>query len=153
MPLIDLPIKPDGCLVDVAIHVGEGRYQALLQAGLMPPQRFQGIGLIDPGASNTVIDQSVVQFLGLQSIGVAPTFTSTTGSIPHLCRLYDISVWFPQAPTLVQSQPGAHPVHLTLPVSEADFSASGFHALIGRDILARGVFIYNGLAGRFTLAF
>lgn len=153
MPLIDAPIQPAGCLVDIALHVGESRYRLLKQAGLPLPARFQGIGLTDPGASSTVIDQSVVSLLGLQSIGVAPRFTSTTGAIPHLCNVYDVSVWFPQPPTLVQAQPGAHPIHLTLPVSEADFSVSGFHVLIGRDILARGVFIYNGLTGRFTLAF
>jgi len=100
-----------------------------------------------------MIDQSVVQFLGLQPTGIVPTLTPSTGSNPHLCNQYDVSVWFPQAPTLTQAQPVPHPVHLTLPVSEADFSAQGFHVLIGRDILARGIFIYNGLAGRFTLAF
>ena len=153
MPLIDALISPTGCLVDIAIHVNEKRYQSLKNSGQALPPRFQGTGLVDPGASNTVIDLAIVQFLGLPSIGVVPRFTSTTGVVPHLINLYEVSVWFPQPPTLVQTQPSAHPVHLTLPVSEADFSTAGFHVLIGRDILASGVFIYYGLAGRFTLAF
>src|SRR5205823_1241843 len=105
------------------------------------------------GASNTMIDQSIVGLLNLQPTGQIPILTPSTGSTPHNCNQYDVSVWFPQAPTLVQAQPFPHPVHLTLPVTEADFSAQGFHVLIGRDILARGVLIYNGLYGRFTLAF
>jgi hypothetical protein len=153
MPLIDASITAAGCLVDIAIHIAESRYLSLKQAGIAPPPRFHGTGLVDPGASSTVIDFSIVQFLGLQSIGVVPSFTSTTGAIPHLTKRYAVSVWFPQPPTPVQAQPSAHPVHLNLPVIEADFSTAGFHVLIGRDILARAVFIYNGLAGRFTLAF
>jgi hypothetical protein len=99
-----------------------------------------------------MIDRSVVQLLGLQPTGQMNVLTAA-GSTPSVCNQYDVSVWFPQAPTLIQSQPAPHPVHLTLPVTESDFSQQGFHVLIGRDILARGVFIYNGLCGRFTLAF
>jgi len=100
-----------------------------------------------------MIDVSVVQLLGLQPTGVIPILTASTGSTPHNCNQYDVSVWFPQAPTLIHSQPMPYPVHLTLPVTETDFSAQGFQVLIGRDVLSRGVFIYNGLGGRFTLAF
>jgi hypothetical protein len=153
MPLLDAEITPAGCIVSIAIHVSAGRYQALTQAGQTPPQAFRGVGLVDSGASNTMIDHSVVQALGLQPTGVVPTLTPSTGPTPHLCDQYDVSVWFPQAPTLIQAQPSPHPIQLTLPVSGADFSAFGFDVLIGRDILGHGVFIYNGLTGRFTLAF
>ena len=151
--VLDAQITRAGCLGSVAIHVSTGRYHALVAAGLKVPPAFFGTGLIDPGASNTMIDQSVVRDLGLQPTGVVPTLTPSTGPTPHLCNQYDVSVWFTPGPTLVQAQPPPHPVHLTLPVSDADFSAAGFHVLIGRDILSRGIFIYNGLAGRFTLAF
>ena len=33
------------------------------------------------------------------------------------------------------------------------FANQGFHVLIGRDVLARCVFIYNGERGNYTLAF
>jgi hypothetical protein len=33
------------------------------------------------------------------------------------------------------------------------FQPQGFHALIGRDILARCLFTYNGDTGLFTLAY
>jgi len=100
-----------------------------------------------------MIDRSVVHLLGLQPTGVIPILTPSTGVTPHNCNQYDVSVWFAQAPTLIQALPVPHPVHLTLPVTETDFSVQGFQVLIGRDILARGVFICNGLCGRFTLAF
>jgi hypothetical protein len=99
-----------------------------------------------------MIDLSVVQRLGLQPTGQTNVLTAA-GSTPTVCNQYDVSVWFPLAPTLIRAQPVPHPVHLTLRVTESDFSAQGFQVLIGRDILALGVFIYNGLCGRFTLAF
>lgn len=153
MPLLDGQITMDGCIVDISINVSIGRFHALQQAGLNTPQAFFGRGLVDPGASNTMIDRTIVQQLGLQATGVVPTLTPSTGPIPHQCNQYDVSVWFPQAPTLVQAQTIPHPVYLILPVSEADFSASGFHVLIGRDILAHAIFVYNGRMGQFTLAF
>jgi hypothetical protein len=153
MPLVDAQIGTAGCLVNVTLHVSPGRYSALANAGQNPPPSYNGIGLVDTGASNTMIDRSVVGFLGLQPTGITRILTPSTGSTRFNVNQYDVSVWFPQAPTLIQTQAVPHPVHLTLPVAETDFSAHGFHVLIGRDILSRGVFIYNGLCGRFTLAF
>jgi hypothetical protein len=157
MPLVDAPISPAGCFVDVAIHISEGRVAALTAAGKPLRKPFLGAGLVDPGASNSMIDVTIVKMLGLQPTGVISILTPSTGSTPYNCNQYDVSVWFPQAPTLIQQtlQQAAtpHPVHLTLPVTDTDFSAQGFQVRIGRDVLARGVFIYNGLCGRFTLAF
>src|SRR5437588_10701293 len=112
MPLIDLQITSTGCVVVVSIHVSAGRYQALQQAGQVPPPIFNGRGLVDPGASITSIDPSVVKFLGLQPTGLVPMVTPSTGSTPHLCNQYDVSVWFPQAPTLVHAFPVPQPIPL-----------------------------------------
>jgi len=114
---------------------------------------FAGIGLVDSGASTSAIDLTVVAALGLQPISAVYALTASTGPAPISVNEYDVSVWFPQPSSAVQSQPSIHPIHHTLPVTEADFSLQGFHVLIGRDILARSLFIYNGLSGRFTLAF
>src|SRR5437870_10059746 len=116
MPLIDSQIVATGCLVVVTVHVSPGRFVALSSAGAPIPPAFTGSGLVDPGASNTMIDLSVVPLLGLQPTGVVPILTPSTGSTPYNCNQYDVSVWFPQAPTLKQAQPVPYPVHLTLPV-------------------------------------
>src|SRR5258708_10611510 len=144
MPLVDAQIAAGGCLVFVTVHVSTGRIIALTAAGQAQPFPVNGTGLVDSGASNSMIDVSVVQRLGLQPTGQTSVLTAA-GSTPSVCNQYDVSVWFPQAPTLIKAQPVPHPVHLTLPVTESDFSAQGFHVLIGRDILARRVFIYNVL--------
>lgn len=56
---------------------------------------------------------------------------------------------------LVIPAPGGSPlIFQTIPVIAADLlEAQGFHALIGRDILSRCLFSYNGEVGIFTLAY
>jgi hypothetical protein len=45
-------------------------------------------------------------------------------------------------------------LHLTIPVIAADLLVrQGFHALIGRDILAGCYLMYDGKTGLFTLAY
>src|SRR2546427_12458580 len=111
MPLVDAQIAAGGCLVFVTVHVSPGRFAAMTAAGQAPPQPVNGTGLVDSGASNSMIDRSVVQLLGLQPTGQMNVLTAA-GSTPSVCNQYDVSVWFPQAPTLIQSQPAPHPVHL-----------------------------------------
>lgn len=66
---------------------------------------------------------------------------------PAMCNQYDVSIVIPC--------PKALPFQvLTTAVTEHEFfNAQGFHALIGRDILSRCVFIYNGSVGLFTLGY
>ncbi|MBX9680609.1 MAG: hypothetical protein K2X38_17790 [Gemmataceae bacterium] len=57
-----------------------------------------------------------------------------------------MSVWFIENPNATSGkEPAIHPVHFTLPVLDADFSAQAIDALIGRDILDRCNFSYNGM--------
>ncbi len=75
--------------------------------------------------------------------------TPSTGSQPHTADQYDVSLLIP----------GALATHVplfvgNLPVMCAELLlAQGFHALIGRDILSRCLFAYNGATGTFTLAY
>ena len=75
--------------------------------------------------------------------------TPSTGTQPHQANQYDVSIVIP----------GATTSHLpfvmhTLPVVEAQLlTALGFHALIGRDVLASCLLVYDGATGQFTLAF
>ncbi len=42
---------------------------------------------------------------------------------------------------------------LTLPVIEAHLAHQGFQVLIGRDVLAHGIMVFNGVQRSITLAF
>ena len=52
-----------------------------------------------------------------------------------------------------QMQQPFHVISMTIPVVEADLSAHTIQALIGRDILARCMFFYNGPMGTISLSY
>lgn len=146
MPLFTLQNTPAGPMVDAFIGVSSGRSAALQQAGqpIPAPQRIRA--LIDTGASGSCVDPMIVNALGIQPTGTVPVNTPTTGMTPVVCNQYDVSIIIPPPKGIPFQVP-------TTAVTEHEFfAAQGFHALIGRDILARCLLIYNGQLNLFTLA-
>ena len=74
-----------------------------------------------------------------------PIMTPSTGAAHHVCNQYDVS--------LSLLHPNLSLTLNTVPVLESNLAAQGIQALIGRDILARCLFIYDGQFGNFSLAF
>ena len=146
MPLLTLPLGVDGAIVPVLFHFSGPRLQLLRAANQPFPMAFTGRGLIDTGASGSAIDSSVVQSLGLLPTGTINILTPSTGSVPHVCNQYDVSLTLLMAP-----QP--HVVSMIIPVLECQLLSQGIHALIGRDVLSSGMFVYNGKANTISLAF
>ncbi len=74
--------------------------------------------------------------------------TPSTGAVPAPAATYDVVIG------IFAGRPNdTHFVSDTLQVTSNDFSNFGFQALIGRDILSRCIFHYNGADGVFTLAY
>jgi len=149
VPHFTLQIFPQGPLVGALIGVSHAKRAALISAGQPVPPVFQGQGLIDTGASNSCVDPSVLQTLGLTPTGIATVNTPSTGQQPHTADQYDVSIFVPSG------SPTQQPLIVAnLPVICAELLLSqGFHALIGRDILSRCLLHYNGTLGTFTLAY
>ena len=149
MPHFTLSISNQGPTLIALIGVSSARSAALTAAGQQIPGNVQITALVDTGASNTCIDPSVLQRLVLTPTGRTSVNTPSTGNTAVEVDQYDVSLIIPPA-TVHQIPLFVH----TLPVICSELVASqGFHALIGRDILAQCVLFYNGSAGTFTLAF
>jgi predicted aspartyl protease len=52
-------------------------------------------GLIDTGACGVCIDPSITQQLGLQPTGSCEMLTPSTGAVPQIAAVYDISIKIP----------------------------------------------------------
>ena len=149
MPHFTLQIAANGPLLTVYIGVSHAKRAALIAANQPVPAIQQIQGLVDTGASNTCADPSILQSLGLTPTGQASVNTPSTGNTPHVADLYDVSVFVP----------GSNPTQLPLIVPNIPVLCSellqsqGFHALIGRDVLAQCLLSYNGTEGVFTLAY
>lgn len=134
-------------MVDAFVCVSSGRRAALIAANSPVPQNHRIRALIDTGASGSCVDPSVLQALGIQPTGTTPVITPTTGATPVYCNQYDVSIIIPPPTGLPFIVP-------TMAVTEHEFlTAQGFHALLGRDVLAHCHFCYNGQISLFTLAY
>lgn len=148
MPSLTVPILPDGALVTFLIAVSGPRQTTLIRAGEKVPEPVMGHrGLVDTGASATVIDSKLVQNLGLMPTGSVLVHTPSTGLSPILMNEYDVALGIAMNKDRLQI------CEWTMPIIEGDLSAQGIDALIGRDVLARGLMIYHGSGGTATLAF
>ena len=105
-------------------------------------------GLIDTGASCTAIDADLLAPLGMTPTGVTQMLTPSSGGKPVDVPQFDVMVGI--------THPSGDPLLIdTVPIIAIHkFGKSGgIAALIGRDILARCLLIYNGGEKNFTLAF
>lgn len=139
MPSINVPIGPQGPVVELFVGVSSARLMAMRAAGLPDPVLQPVRLLIDTGASSTNICSSIMAKMGMPPTGQVPVFTPSTGGVPVFMDQYDVNLYFTFAQ---QSQP----VHIvpTVPIICADFQAQGIHGLIGRDILGKAGFVYHG---------
>ena len=146
MPSVNIQILPLGPVIDVQIGVSTPRRIVLEQHNMAIPPNVPCRLLIDTGASGTCVDKGIIQALALTPSGSANIHTPSTGAgNAHACNQYDVGLLIPH-PELSRIFPA-------IPVIESEFSHQGIDGLLGRDILGRCLFIYNGELGVYTLSF
>lgn len=141
-------IETAGPLLNVQVGVSVPRSEALQKAGKPVPNYITVRGLVDTGASCTSIDPSVVAELELSPTGDLRMVTPSTGANAVVVPQYDVALAI--FGTSTQQQPKFDPV---LPVAEFSLQNQGFKVLVGRDVLAGCVFVYNGAIEHYTLCF
>lgn len=150
MPHFTMLLEGSGPIVWAFVSVSEERDKALKAAGQPVPAPVPIRALVDTGASQTNVTESILTGLGLVEKNVVPVGTaSTNGDQLHLTKQYDAGIVIPG------STDSPFPLILkSIPVlGFTPHSASGFQALIGRDVLGKCVLVYNGSINQFTLAF
>ena len=142
MPVLTGPLQDDGPLVEVVLGWSASRARQL-RAALRPvPPPLQTRALLDTGAETTCIDASLIQQLGLPFGGTAPVNLPAHGGFTF-SSVHDASI------TILHPSGRArdHLAVLDLSVLELDLAALGYQALLGRDLLARCRFVYDGPKG------
>ena len=135
-------------VVDAVFHISEPRLRLLTAGGREPPRPVVGQALLDTGAGCTCVDPAVTYALGLEPRGVEDVYTPSTGDDPHTTTQYDLSIIIPPA-----SAQDAPLVLKAFPVIHSELlRVHGLHALIGRDVLRRCIFHYEGAVEFFSLA-
>jgi hypothetical protein len=121
------------------------RVEALKKAGLKFSSPVVILGLIDTGASNSVLDQHIIRSLGLDPRGVASIHTPSSGPGYVTRTTYDC--------VFIVGETTSDPISKTLEVIESELATQGFYALIGRDFLEAFQFVYDGPSRSFSLQY
>ena len=145
MPYLSISISAAGPVIDIGIGVTEARAKALQAAGKVVPPARKIRGLIDTGASCTAVDTKVLKMFHLQPTGSVPIHTPSTQGIARNADQYDVRLHLLHSDMVL-------PID-AVPVVDAALANQGIEALIGRDILSRCLFVYDGQSAMFSLAF
>ena len=146
MPHLSIPFTGQGPLIDLLVGISAQRRKAMERVGQPIPAYQKARALIDTGASSTCIDPTILKPLELTATGAILIHTPSTGGTPHLCEQFDVALGI--------DHPTKDPMMLpTIPVIATGLAAQGIGALIGRDVLSSCLFIYDGAAASFTLAY
>ena len=138
-----------GPIFPIEVHVPPDIAKVLADRGEPVPNGVPGIGLIDTGASITCVHEAILQQLGLQATDVV---TSLTANGPADQNVYAARIVFPtQGWTLDLEQTLG--VNLTGQKVPTQPHPQPVIALLGRNLLSRWVFTYNGPGGFWTVSF
>jgi predicted aspartyl protease len=121
------------------IWLGTPVEEARKKSGVKLPDPVAVKAMIDTGATGSVVQPAVVKQLGLQPIGVVNISTPSSESVP--CYQYSVRLIFPNN------------VIAEAIAIEAPLRGQQIQCLVGRDVLAHGVFVYTGYINQFTLSF
>jgi len=130
-----------GPIINVVISAPQIVVATKEKNGTLTPLPIVGLGLIDTGCSSTSVDKNVFLNLGIKHVSENEVFTANG---PSNQRIYPCGLKFPDIFSNIFQVKGVY---------ACDLSGQEYIALIGRDILADSIFIYNGKTGQFSIAF
>jgi hypothetical protein len=156
MPLLEIPFsRPDGLRVQALVTLGRPEIQRRRQARMPIPQPLSIIALLDTGAERTCVDPSVVARLGLPISGGGFSAAPGVGVGPAVFGGSTFGFTY-EAGLVILHPVTKPPSNLVVPELEVDslpLAAFGIEAVIGRDVLAGCVLVYNGPSGSAILAY
>jgi hypothetical protein len=132
-------------MINVKAMLTPQRVTALKRLSMPYSTPETALGLLDTGASCSAIDVLLAHRLGLEARGVTNIHTPSTGDAHVATNVYDVCY--------VIGEGSPKPLVTNLSVIECKLASEGFLVLIGRDVLDKCVFQYNGPTARYTLEF
>jgi hypothetical protein len=137
-----------GPLTDVRVTLNRDDARSRRTHGRPVPTPIEVVALIDTGAECSAVSPTVVSRLGL------PLVTARLTNAPGLGGLSITPIR--DASFILLHPDRRRSLHLNvwdIEVVELDIAAAGCDAVIGRDILARCTFTYNGRTNSFSLSY
>jgi predicted aspartyl protease len=121
------------------VWIGTPVEEVIRKAGRQVPQPVAVKGMIDTGATSSLIQPAIARQLGLKPVGVVPISTPSSENVP--CYQYVLRFVFPNN------------VMVEAIAVEAPLRGQQIQCLVGRDVLSHAVLVYTGYINQFTLSF
>lgn len=145
MPVLRVPIGPDGPVIDLGLWTGRVAAQALIARGRAVPGPQAVRALIDTGADRTAIHPAALQSVQSLPAGTARVRRPGTGTAFRRVDIHDVRLAFAG-------------ISASSTATWVDIDAVGvvpanpsILALIGRDMLEHCQFIYDGWGSELLL--
>jgi hypothetical protein len=134
-------LSGSGAIAEVTVIPSHSLVQSLQRAGQPLPPPIKVSAQVDTGVSGTVCQPWVFKQLGLNPVGnTRMALPGSNGTIG--VNIYCVDILFANSVTVTN-----------VFAAEAPMQNQNVSALIGRDVLRRGVLIYLGGSNQFTLSF
>jgi hypothetical protein len=156
MPVLALPLTSRGGILIPALVTISGPNLLHLRRTRQPiPQPVAVNALLDTGAERTCVDPSVVARLSLPVSGSGFSASPGVATGPPIFGGANLAFTYEAGLVILHpvTKPPSNLVVPELEVDELPLAAFGVEAVIGRDVLASCVLVYNGPAGSATLAY
>ncbi|MCI0703328.1 MAG: hypothetical protein L0241_19795 [Planctomycetia bacterium] len=156
MPVLAIPFSlSSGVQVQAQITISRPRLLHLRQTRQSIPPPVSVIAILDTGAERTCVDPAVIARLNLpnRTSGFAAAPGVSTG--PAIFGGASFSLTYEAGLVILHpvTKPPSNLIVHELEVDELPLAQFGIEAVIGRDVLASCVLVYNGPAGSVTLAY
>jgi len=149
IPILKKCLEPEGALVPLLVGLSDASVREL-RLQLQPiPQPIECRALIDCGAEITCVDARLIESMNILPSGFSFANVPAVQEGTTLESLHDLSLTI-----LHPSQDQASNLVLrNWRVMELSLGFVDYQVLIGRDILARSRFVYDGINQRFSLRY
>lgn len=142
-PRLHPKLTQEGPRIPIEICLPEALIKSFTDNNIIIPAAIPGFALVDTGASITAVDVSMITQLGIAPMGF--TDVHTPGSDQTVRQaVYPVGISFVGS--------GIPPLQFNM-VLGSPLLNQGIIALLGRDILAASILVYNGRLGHFSLSF
>jgi len=135
-----------GPVLEAEIDIPSALSDYLKQEKKRIPKPIKGWVLIDTGATRTAIDERTIKKLKVPSVG---TTSVTTARGKKTCNLYPCKLRFTS--TAIPSMDLTRATGVNL--ARQSVVNRPIIALLGRDVLSKVVFVYNGPGSHFSISF
>lgn len=148
MPIVKGLLADSGAVVRIEVGLSAGDTEAQRAALRSIPPPIDLYALLDTGAEVSCVDPEILATVAATLAGFDLVNLPATGGLTISCQYrVMLTVLHPSKKKYLDL------IAPDLRVLEVPLSALGFKALLGRDLLKRCRFVYDGMSGQFRLSY